>query len=181
MSDRNGLEGIRVLEVAGGFGSAYAAKLFADLGADVLRLETAEDVVRSRPYEVHRWLNANKRSVTAGLAELIAGADIVLHDFSPAKAAARGLNYRDVAAANPAVVLCSITPFGMTGPYSEFAAEELTLIHASSWGFLSPSASNRADLPPLKAPGHHATIISATVAATAALAAFAFASSSIRV
>lgn len=169
---RKGLEGIRVLEVSGGVGVAYAAKLFADLGADVIRSEGALDVVRSRPYEVHRWLNTNKRSVTDGFTLLASGADVILHDRGPARASAEGLTYGDLARANPSVVACSITPFGMTGPYADYVAEEITLIHGSSWGFLSPSASTRIDLPPLKASGHHATINAATIAATAALAAF---------
>ena len=171
---QHGLEGIRVLEIAGGVGLAYAAKLFADLGADVVRVEQAdgEDTVRSRPHDVHYWLNTNKRATTDEVGPLAGGADIVLHDRGPASAAAAHLSHAELGAANPALVLCSITAFGMTGPYADLAAEELTVIHGSSWGFLSPSASTRRDLPPLKAPGHHAWINTATIAATVALAAF---------
>ena len=74
MSDEQGLEGVRVLEVAGGIGLAYLAKLFGDLGADVVRIERdGDDGVRDRPHDVHRWVNANKRSVTSGLTDLVAG------------------------------------------------------------------------------------------------------------
>ena len=52
-----GLAGLRVIELNGGIGVAWAAKLFADLGADVVRVEDRPDLVRSRPHEVHRWLN----------------------------------------------------------------------------------------------------------------------------
>ena len=62
-----GLAGLRVIELNGGIGVAWAAKLFADLGADVVRVEDRPDVVRERPHGIHRWLNANKRSVTDGL------------------------------------------------------------------------------------------------------------------
>ena len=164
------LDGIRVLEVAGGVGVAYAAKLFADLGADVIRADGPGDVIGDRPHELHRWLHTNKRSSPA-IGTLASNADVILHDRGPSRAASEGLSYADLAAANPSVVVCSLTPFGMTGPYADYAAEEITIIHASSWGFLSPSASTRIDLPPLKAPGHHATINVATIAATAALAA----------
>ena len=143
--ERKGLEGIRVLEVAGGVGVAWAAKLFADLGADVIRFEDGDDVVRRRPHDVHAWLNANKRSVRGGapagaapcelVGELASGADIVLHDRRPSRAAALGLTYTDLASRSPALVVCSITPFGMTGPYADYAAEELTVIHGSSLGF----------------------------------------------
>ena len=188
---RVGLEGVRVLEVAGGVGVAYAAKLFADLGADVVRLEPAGDaaagdvtddgsgdrapivdVVRRRPHGVHRWLNTNKRSIVGRVEEFSATADIVLHDLGPARAAAAGLEFDRLMADNATLVVCAITPFGPSGPYADFAAEEITVIHGSSWGFLSPSAATRVDLPPLKAPGHHATINAATTAATVALAAF---------
>jgi crotonobetainyl-CoA:carnitine CoA-transferase CaiB-like acyl-CoA transferase len=173
MTEQQGLEGVRVLEVGGGVGLAYVAKLFGDLGADVVRYEgEGDDRVRERPHDVHRWVNTNKRSITSGFAELVAGADILLHDRPPAAAEARGLTYDELAALAPRLVVCSFTPFGMTGPYAHYAAEEITTIHASSWGFLSPSAATDPELPPLKAPGHHSTLMVANVAATAALAAF---------
>ncbi|MFN0030389.1 MAG: CoA transferase, partial [Acidimicrobiales bacterium] len=55
MTQRRGLGGIRVLEVAGGVAAAYVAKLFADLGADVMRVEASDgfDAVRARPFEAH--------------------------------------------------------------------------------------------------------------------------------
>ena len=137
---------MRVLEVAGGVGVAYAAKLFADLGADVVRLEPAGgdaaagdatedgsgdrapivDVVRRRPHGVHRWLNTNKRSIVGRVEELSATADIVLHDLGPAAAAAAaGLAFDRLMADNAALVVCAITPFGPSGPYADFAAAHL--------------------------------------------------------
>ena len=101
MAGVQGLEGIRVLEVAGGVGLAYVTKLFADLGADVVRFEgdgRTDDRVRERPHDVHRWLNANKRSSASGLWELVADADIVVHDLGPTAARERGLGYGELAA-----------------------------------------------------------------------------------
>jgi len=168
-----GLQGIRVLEFAGGVGLAYLAKLFGDLGADVIRVENdGDDRVRERPHDIHRWLNANKRSVTREHEELTGGADIVLHDRRPAAAKARGLTYAELSAGAPRLVVCSFTPWGMSGPYADYAAEEITTIHASSWGFLSPSSATDPELPPLKAPGHHSTLMVANIAAAATLAAF---------
>ncbi len=172
----SGLEGIRVLEIAGSVGVAYAAKLFADLGADVIRLELESlgvdsDVVAERPHDIGRWLHTNKRSILGSTVGLLNDADLLLHDLGPRRARAAGLDYPTLSAANERLVVCSITPFGMTGPYADFVASELNVIHGSSWGFLSPSAATRIDLPPLKAPGHHATLNAATTAATVALAA----------
>ncbi|MFN0026140.1 MAG: CoA transferase [Acidimicrobiales bacterium] len=169
------LSGIRVLELAGAVGVAYAAKLLADLGADVVRVESERDVVRGRPHQIHRWLNTSKRSVSsrfdAAGVDRVVGADLLLHDLTPSAALAAGLDYPTLAAAHPALVVTSITPFGMSGPWAEWSATELGIIHGSSWGYLSPAAASDADQPPLKAPGHHATILTATVAAAAALAA----------
>ncbi len=167
-SGEGGLTGLRVLELCGGVGVAWAAKLFADLGADVVRVDGRPDIgrnrpdtVRGRPHGVHRWLNANKRSVTQA-GDLLGGADLVIHDRPEGIGADHG---------HPGQVVLALTPFGLEGPYSRYRAEEINLIHGSSWGFLSPAAATDPDLPPLKAPGHHATIVVATEAATVALAA----------
>ncbi len=164
------LEGLRVVELAGGVGAAYAAKLLADLGADVIRVETDRDLVRSRPHEVHRWLNTNKRSMSR-LGDLLDEAHLLIHDLGPAAASAAGLAYADLERRWPHLVLGSLTPYGMTGPWADYAATELSVIHASSWGNLSPSSATDPELPPLKAPGHHASIMTATVAAAAFLGA----------
>ena len=153
---------MRVLELAGSVGVAWAAKLFADLGADVMRVEDGRDVVRSRPHDVHRWLNSNKRSVSSLNNELIGHADLVIHDRR---------DMADLAQQNSRLVVLAITPFGLTGPYAHYEAAEINVIHGSSWGNLSPGGATDPDLPPLKAPGHHANINVATVAAIAALAA----------
>ena len=157
-----GLSHVRVLELAGGVGVAWAAKLFADLGADVMRVEDDHDLVRSRPHDVHRWLNSNKRSVWSVSDESIAGADLVIHDRR---------DLPDLTQQNSRLVVLSITPFGLTGPYAHYDAAEINVIHGSSWGNLSPGGATDPDLPPLKAPGHHANINVASIAAIVALAA----------
>ncbi|WP_428116776.1 CoA transferase [Candidatus Poriferisodalis sp.] len=157
-----GLAHVRVLELAGNVGVAWAAKLFADLGADVIRVEDGNDMVRSRPHNVHRWLNSNKRSVQSLTDDLIGSADLVIHDRR---------ELADLTRHNSRLVVLAITPFGLTGPYAHYEAAEINAIHASSWGNLSPGGATDPDLPPLKAPGHHANINVATVAAVVALAA----------
>ena len=158
-----GLTGIRVLERAGGVGVAWAAKLFADLGADVIRFENDHDRVRLRPHNIHQWLNTNKRSSTTGFEALANDADLVIHD---------GDLEADLMDQLPgSAVVLALSPFGLSGPYAQYVAEEINVIHGSSWGFLSPAGAVDVELPPLKAPGHHATINTATMAATVALAA----------
>ncbi len=181
------LDGIRVLELAApgstaaapstaaGIAVAWVAKLFGDLGADVIRIESDEfDRVRSRPHGLHRWLNTNKRSVLhqpgdgidASVRSLIGEADLVVHDGTWPE-----LDPAAAVDAWPGLVVLALTPFGQTGPYRDYHAEELAIIHGSSWGFLSPSAATDIDRPPLKAAGHHATINVATAAAAVACAA----------
>jgi crotonobetainyl-CoA:carnitine CoA-transferase CaiB-like acyl-CoA transferase len=167
---QGGLAGIRVLELGGGVGLAWLTKLFADLGADVIRVEGEADVVRARPYDVHRWLNTSKRCVTQ-IAELANDADLVVHDASwpPSELVAFGVDR--ASGRRPGQVVLAFTPFGLDGPYAGFKAEELNVIHGCSWGNLSPATATDATKPPLKAPGHHATIGVATEAAAVALAA----------
>ncbi|OBH08875.1 CoA transferase [Mycobacterium sp. E1747] len=170
-----GLAGVRVLEVAGSIAVAWAAKLFADLGADVIRAEGETDLVRERPFDVHRWLNTNKRSVRRGSAEqlraLAIDADVVLHGLDNGSAVAAGLAYETLRDLAPDIVVCAITAWGNRGPYAAYRAEEITIIHGSSWGFLSPAGATQVELPPLKAPGHQAMINLSTSAAAVALAA----------
>ena len=68
--------------------------------------------------------------------------------------------------------MCSITPFGLSGPHKDYAAYELTVAHGGGWAWLSPGGSDRPELPPLKAAGHQADFQIATAAATATLAAY---------
>ena len=143
------LAGIRVLELATGISGPYLGKLFADHGADVIKVEPpggdparrhgpwgpsgtpsgAGSLERS-PLFLH--LNTNKRSVIADLdvpspstddidfvRTLVADSDIVIESFAPGHLDAIGLGYETMCLLSPGIVLSSITPFGQTGPYVE--------------------------------------------------------------
>jgi crotonobetainyl-CoA:carnitine CoA-transferase CaiB-like acyl-CoA transferase len=86
--------------------------------------------------------------------------------------ATRGIAYDTFRELNPRLAMCSITPFGLTGPHKDFRAYELILSHAGGWAWLSPGASNRPDLPPLKAFGQQCDFQGGIAAATATLAAY---------
>ncbi|MPY91930.1 MAG: hypothetical protein GEV08_02365 [Acidimicrobiia bacterium] len=182
-----GLEGLRVLELGEGVAAAYAAKLMADLGADVLKCEPpgGDRTRRAGPFPrgqegdgdasgLFLYLNTNKRSRLHDPAELdaLAGdADLVVHDLHLRDHGTWGLDTDALRARHPRLVVCSITPFGLTGPYRDLWAEELTVNHGGGWAWLSPGASERPDLPPLMPFGHQASLQAATSAATVALAA----------
>ena len=166
-----GLAGMRVVECGQGVSAAYAAKLLADVGADVVKVEPPDgDLTRRRgPFpddERHvdtsglfTYLNTNKRGVTADLAtadgqarlhRLLADADVLIHNVPPPERPAMGLDSRELCAAHPALVVTSMSIFGDAGPRSAWRGYELTVSNAGGWAFVSPGASPYPDLPPLK-------------------------------
>lgn len=126
-----------------------ATRLIADLGADVVKVEPLEgDRSRRRgPFPgkpdtsqsgLFTHLNLNKRSVVADLGdvagrsrlrELISSTGSLIHDLAPDLADAAGLHESELAEEHPSLVVVSVTPFGRTGPYSRWRAEDLQLIH----------------------------------------------------
>ncbi len=142
------LEGLRVVELCGERG-AFAGKLLADMGAEVVKVEPpAGDATRAYPpfladqpgpdRSLYFWhYNTSKSGVTLDLEQaagrdlfrrLVAGADFLLEDQDPGRMAALGLDYPDLAPANPGLVYVSITPFGRSGPRAAELATDLTLL-----------------------------------------------------
>jgi crotonobetainyl-CoA:carnitine CoA-transferase CaiB-like acyl-CoA transferase len=132
------LAGIRVVELGQGAGLAYAGKLFADLGAEVTKQEPpGGDKLRHLPplAEVapgeqesawFAWLNTNKRAMTATPARIaaqLAAADVLL-DGRPV---ADQHDHAALRAAHPALHIVSLSWFGLSGPYRDFAATDATL------------------------------------------------------
>ena len=186
-----GLEGVKVLELGTMVSAAYATKVMADLGADVIKVEEPQgDPARQRgPFPggvvdpeksgLFLYLNTNKRGVTLDLGRqqsdlhrLVRWADVLVHNYPARAMAARGIAYDIFRELNPRLVMCSITPFGLTGPHKDYHAYELTVAHAGGWAWLSPGASDRPDLPPLKAFGQQCDFQGGIAAATATLAAY---------
>jgi len=186
----SGLDGIQVVEIAGGVAGAYAAKLVADLGASVIKVEPpAGDPSRRRgPFRdgvpdpeasgEFLALNPNKRSVVldletpAGreqLRALAARAHLLIHSFSPRQMEARGVDYARLSQDNPALVLLSLTPYGLTGPYRDYVASDLTLYHGSAASSVMADPRDPA-LAPVKFFGPYTGIQAALHGVTAALA-----------
>ncbi len=144
------LDGLKVLDLSRILAGPYAAQTFADLGADVVKVEAPDGGDDTRKWGPPFTLNAdgsrddaayfsacnrNKRSVTidfstddgrALVCKLAAEADILVENFRPGNLAKYGLDYRSVAAFNPGIIYCSITGFGQDGPYA----------HRSGYDFL---------------------------------------------
>lgn len=135
------LEGLKVLELARILAGPWAGQVLADLGADVIKVESPEGddtrgwgppFVRNAAGEeadaaYFHACNRGKRSVVAdfrtpeGVAlvrRLAAEADVLLENFKVGGLARFGLDHETLMAANPRLVYCSITGFGQTGPYA---------------------------------------------------------------
>jgi crotonobetainyl-CoA:carnitine CoA-transferase CaiB-like acyl-CoA transferase len=184
---------IKVVECGEGIPAAFGAKMLADLGAEVIKVEPPEgDLARRRgPFPtdavdpersgIFIYLNTNKRGVVADLkrpegrelfGKLIADADVLIHNVPPPERAAQGLESAALTAAHPKLIVTSISIFGDTGPYANWRGYDLTVANAGGWAYLSPGASPFADQPPLKCFGSQGDFQGGVTAAMLTLAAY---------
>ena len=127
------LNGVRVLEQGTFITGPCAAMMMADLGADVIKLESpgAGDPYRNFRggyYSAHfQAYNRNKRTLSLDLKAqadrelfhtLVKSADVYIQNFRPGAAGRMGADYETLKAINPRLVYCSISGFGQTGPYA---------------------------------------------------------------
>ena len=128
------LEGIKVLEIASYVAGPFAGGLRADLGADVIKIEGPPHGDPYRGWAAGNYsamfcsLNRSKRSLLLDLksprgaevgGRLARQADVIVENSRPGAMERLGLGYEAVRADNPGVVYCSITGFGLTGPYRD--------------------------------------------------------------
>lgn len=167
------LDDLKVLDLSQGLAGPICAKILADFGADVVKVEPpAGDAGRSMgPYFgndphpekslVFLLANLNKRGVTLNLEEaegrellrrMARTTDIIVESYTPGYLATLGLDYAALAEENPRLIMISITPFGQTGPYSAYESEEIVTYALS--GIMS--ISGMADREPLKHGGMQA-------------------------
>ncbi len=154
------LTGVQVVEVAEGIAGPYAAKLLADMGAEVIKVEPPLRGDASRhcgPFPQHQphpersglflYLNTNKLGVTLNLdratgaklfCNLITQADILIEDREPGWLAARGLSYAQLCQHRPALVMTSLTRFGQEGPMAAYKGYPLTTAHAGGEAYTLP-------------------------------------------
>ena len=155
----------RVLDMSQAISGPYAARILADLGADVVRIEGPRTdvteyfgVVRDGRAGMYAQMNAGKRSVGVDLAvpgavqlvtDLVRHADVLIENFRPGVMERLGLGYEQLSAANPALIMLSVSGFGPMGPDAQRRALA-PVIHAES-GLLARQAElddrSPADLP----------------------------------
>lgn len=145
---RGPLEGIRIVDLTTVVLGPYATRILADMGADVIKVETLSGD-QTRHYKPFRHdgmagyflnLNRNKRSISIDLKtkdgmkvlmRLIDGAHAFIHNMRQQAADRLGLSYENVRRANPDIVYCGAVGFGSAGPYSGRAAYD-DVIQAAS-------------------------------------------------
>lgn len=186
------LKGLGVVECGEGISAAFASKLMADVGADVIKVEEPSgDIIRRRgpfaPGEepdpeksgLFLYLNANKRGVSIDLTDpnsraefdrLLLSADILIHNFHPRARPIRGLESDALSKKFPSLITVGIAPFGDSGPYKDWKGYALNIENAGGMAFLAPGASEYPELSPLRAFGDQADYQGGLHACFAALA-----------
>ncbi|MFZ3192046.1 MAG: CaiB/BaiF CoA-transferase family protein [Moraxellaceae bacterium] len=139
------LTGLKVLDFSTLLPGPFATMMLADLGAEVIHVEspTRMDLVRIMPpyadgqATAHAYLNRNKQSVALDLKQsasiervkqLIGQYDILVEQFRPNVMARLGLSYDDLKAINPKLIYCSITGYGQTSDYKDRAGHDINYL-----------------------------------------------------
>jgi crotonobetainyl-CoA:carnitine CoA-transferase CaiB-like acyl-CoA transferase len=189
--DQGPLRGIRVLECGEAYAVPHGTRLLADLGADVIKVESCvrPDVSRVWPFPNNQpgdefWNrgaifnepNRNKRAITLDLRtaagveifkRLVATADVLCENYTPRVMAQFGCDYGSLVAVKPDLIMVSSTGFGHSGPWTNYTA----------WGFtVEPTAGishfvGNPDGPPLRTGIAYVDMPAAAIAAYAVLAA----------
>ena len=132
------LEGIRVLDIGTMVAGPVSATLLGEFGAEVIKIEKPDGGDSTRnvgPYvegESLWWQveGRNKKSLTLDLRkpegqnilrEMVKKCDVLIENFRPGTLSRWGLDYEELSAINPRIVMCSVSGFGQTGPYSQRA------------------------------------------------------------
>ena len=184
------LSDLRVIELAQGIAGPYCGKLFADLGAEVIKVEPPEgdrsrrlgpfpeDTPHHEKSGLYLHLNTGKKSVTLDVAvtsgqvvlkKLLQKADVLVESAGPARMAEWGLSYDDLKGDFPQLVCVSVTPFGATGPYKGYQGNSLTAMAMSTLMY-NTGDPDREPLTTGGVPAEYIAGIHAWVGALAALA-----------
>jgi crotonobetainyl-CoA:carnitine CoA-transferase CaiB-like acyl-CoA transferase len=158
MVDGASLDGLKVVDLTTTFMGPYCTTLLAQLGAEVLKVESPEGDVARRAGDQRKsqmspvFLNANrgKRSIALDLKDerardvllrIIAQSDVLVHNMRPDAAERLGLSYKDVCEINSRLLYCALCGFGSDGPYRDKAAYDDVIQAASGLAALQAGDS----------------------------------------
>ena len=134
------LDGIKILELARVPPAELPGMMFADMGADVLKIETPPETPEDAPTQrrsAFAYVNRNKRSLALNMKapegqalfrKLAAGADVIIEGFRPGVMKRLGADYDAIRAINPRIVYCSLSGFGQNGPYRDYPAHDMNYL-----------------------------------------------------
>ncbi len=170
------LSGLKVVEYGSFVSAPYCAKLMADLGAEVIKVEDAgrgdesrrfgpfpDDIPHLEKSGLFLYLNTNKLGVTLDvkvrtgqkiMRELLRDVDVFVENSSPKLMADLGLDYEGLKALNPRLIVTSITPYGKTGPYRDYKGYAINTA-ALGGQSMRTGEPNRAPLSPPLSQSHY--------------------------
>jgi crotonobetainyl-CoA:carnitine CoA-transferase CaiB-like acyl-CoA transferase len=135
------LDGIKILELARVAPGEFATMMLADMGADVLKIETPEPGGNGDAEAARRaafaFINRNKRSMSLNLKApesqeifrtLASTADVIVEGFRPGVMKRLGGDYESIRSINPRIVYCSLSGFGQDGPYKSYPAHDMNYL-----------------------------------------------------
>jgi alpha-methylacyl-CoA racemase len=135
------LDGIKILEMARVAPAEMPGMMLADMGADVVKIETPGHTgpgdAEAERRDAFAFVNRNKRSMTLNMKEregqeifrtLATAADVVVEGFRPGVMKRLGADYETIRALNPRIVYCSLSGYGQDGPYRDYPAHDLNYL-----------------------------------------------------
>jgi crotonobetainyl-CoA:carnitine CoA-transferase CaiB-like acyl-CoA transferase len=152
------LEGIKIIELARVAPGEFSTMMLADMGADVLKIETPP----TDPGEIdqrraaYTFYNRNKRSLALNLKtaegqgifrKLATDADVIVEGFRPGVMKRLGGDYETVAKLNPRIIYCSLSGFGQDGPYRDYPAHDMNYLSLAGMLGLIGDADRKPAIP----------------------------------
>ena len=196
MLSEGALTGLKVVEFTDQVAGSFCARLLGDAGADVVKVEplNGDRYRRNGPYPggvpdpewsgLFLYLNSNKRGVTldiessknrSAFLDLTSEADFLVVGQESGEVERLGLRRELLAAANPELIVTSITPFGLIGPNSSYLGDELIAISAGGMAYATPGIPDKVGdpylEPPLRSNTHMAGYLAGVQGAVASVAA----------
>ncbi|MBM2826391.1 MAG: CoA transferase [Dehalococcoidia bacterium] len=184
------LEGIKLVDLSTGIAGPYGSKLFADFGAEVIKVEDPkggdpcrywgpffQDDPHPEKSGLFLHLNTNKKGITLNvesefgkkvIKELVRDADILIESYGPGVINSLGLGYSELEKINPRLVMVSISNFGPSGPYKDYKGTEITMFAMCGRMFIT----GHPDKEPLKLGGTATTGLVGNAVAAAAMSAY---------
>lgn len=167
VTDKQPLEGMKVIDLSRMIAGGYATMLMADFGADVIKVEHPE-----MPDDARTWLpkdddgtslyfkslNRNKRAITLDLGtekgqdllkELVEDAGVLVENFTPGTMEKWGLGYDELRTVNEALIMVRVSGYGQTGPMSEWPGYGTIAEGLTGWAHQNRFPDTKPLLPPI--------------------------------